>query len=181
MAHALDMPRAAIPRSRRIKRWLLARPGLARLGVVILLLIVWEIAARFFVDKIFLAPPSQVFTQIHTVFLTNGVPNALRITAWELGLAFSLSVVIGLVVGLAVVVVPIACSSSACVVHSIRSRLLTGPSSMRKVARSHDSVRTTASAPRILPTSASTTLPSAKWISPDPFGARISSLPVFRP
>jgi ABC-type nitrate/sulfonate/bicarbonate transport system permease component len=93
---------AAIPRGRRVKRWLLARPGLARLGVVILMFIAWEIAARFFVDKIFLSPPSIVFTSLHTVFETNGVPNALRVSAWEIVVAFGMSVVIGLVVGLAV-------------------------------------------------------------------------------
>jgi NitT/TauT family transport system permease protein len=36
------------------------------------------------------------------VFETNGVPKALQISAWELAVAFGLSVVIGLVVGLAV-------------------------------------------------------------------------------
>jgi ABC-type nitrate/sulfonate/bicarbonate transport system permease component len=104
MSRALEMPHApaAQPLGRRFKKYMLARPGLARLGVVILLFIFWEIAARFWVDKIFLSPPSAVFTQLDTVFLTNGVPNALRITAWELAVAFSMSVVIGLVVGLAV-------------------------------------------------------------------------------
>jgi NitT/TauT family transport system permease protein len=104
MASALDIRRtyAAPPRGRRIKRWLLARPGLARLGVVALLFGIWEIAARFFVDKIFLSPPSQVFTQIMTVFETPGMNAALRITAWELAIAFAISVVIGLVIGLAV-------------------------------------------------------------------------------
>jgi len=104
MASALDIPQAhaAPPRGRRIKRWLLARPGLARLGVVAILFGIWEIAARFFVDKILLAPPSQVFTQIMTVFETPGVNAALRITAWELAVAFSISVAVGLVIGLAV-------------------------------------------------------------------------------
>jgi ABC-type nitrate/sulfonate/bicarbonate transport system permease component len=104
MAQALDMPRVrpTLPIGRRIKKYLLARPGLARLGVILLLFVVWEIAARFFVDKIFLSPPTEVFTKIGTVFETPGVPNALRITAWELSVAFGISVVIGLVVGLAV-------------------------------------------------------------------------------
>src|SRR5436190_23956941 len=104
MARALDIsaPTAAVPLGRRVKRWLLARPGVARLGVIVLMLVVWEIAARFFVDKLFLSPPSQVFTQIGTLFETRGVPAALRITAWELGVAFAMSVVIGLAVGLAV-------------------------------------------------------------------------------
>ena len=103
MTRALDMPHpTAPPLRRRLKKWMLARPGVARLGVVTLLFIAWEIAARFFVDRLFLSPPSQVFTQIHTVFETRGVPAALQITAWELAIAFVISVAIGLVVGLAV-------------------------------------------------------------------------------
>src|SRR6266496_1931154 len=103
MSRALDMPRtnASGELRRRIKKEFLARPGLARLGVVILLFIIWEIAARFFVDKIFLSPPSQVFTLLHTVFQTPGVMAALRITFWELAVAFVISVAIGLSVGLA--------------------------------------------------------------------------------
>src|SRR6266511_4334479 len=88
--------RAAVPFGRRVKKWFLARPGVARLGVIILLLIFWEIAARYFVDKIFLSPPSAVFTSLHTVFQTNGVPNALRVSAYEIVVAFAMSVVIGL-------------------------------------------------------------------------------------
>ena len=103
MSQALHLPTAANGVSwRRIRKWLLARPGVARLGIVILLFVVWEIAARFFVDKIFLSPPSQVFTQLDALFATNGVPQALRITVFELAVAFAISVVIGLVVGLAV-------------------------------------------------------------------------------
>src|SRR5262245_40603476 len=97
-----DKPPPTLPLTRRLKKYFLARPGLARLGVVIVLLLIWEIAARFFVDKIFLSPPSIVFTQLHTVFETRGVPAALQITAWELAIAFAMSVVIGLVVGLAI-------------------------------------------------------------------------------
>src|SRR4030088_892690 len=92
------------PRSfwRRTKAFLLARPGLARLGVIVLLFGIWEIAARFYVDKMFLSPPSSVFTSLHTVFLTNGVPAALRITFFELFVAFVLSIAIGVTVGLTV-------------------------------------------------------------------------------
>jgi NitT/TauT family transport system permease protein len=89
-------------RWRRVKKWFLARPGVARLGVIICLFILWEIAARYFVDKIFLSPPSQVFTSLHTVFETNGVPRALQISAWEIAVAFGMSVLIGLLVGLSV-------------------------------------------------------------------------------
>jgi ABC-type nitrate/sulfonate/bicarbonate transport system permease component len=99
---AYPAPAAATPLSRRFKRWILARPGVARLGVIALLFIAWEIAARFFVDKIFLSPPSIVFTSLHTVFETVGVPNALRVSAYEIVVAFAMSVAIGLVVGLSV-------------------------------------------------------------------------------
>src|SRR4030088_1589928 len=87
---------------RRFKAFMLARPGLARLGVIVLLFGIWEIAARFYVDKMFLSPPSSVFTSLHTVFQTNGVPAALRLTFFELSIAFALSIVIGLTVGLTV-------------------------------------------------------------------------------
>jgi NitT/TauT family transport system permease protein len=85
-----------------LQRLLLRRPGLARLLVVAALFVLWEIAARFWVDPIFLAPPSKVFAEIGAVFETRGVPAALRITFFELAIAFAMSVVIGLVVGLAV-------------------------------------------------------------------------------
>ena len=87
---------------RQIQAFMLPRPGLARLGVIVLLFGIWEIAARFYVDKMFLSPPSNVFTSLQNVLMTNGVPAALRITFFELSVAFALSIVIGLAVGLAV-------------------------------------------------------------------------------
>jgi NitT/TauT family transport system permease protein len=106
MAHAPavedthDLTRAAGRRG--VRAFLRARPWLARLGVIVILFAVWEIAARFFVDKMFLAPPSIVFMRLYAVFATPGVPAALRITFFELTVAFMLSVAIGLGVGLAV-------------------------------------------------------------------------------
>ena len=109
MAHVPAIEEAAAPRARagrspwrRVQRFLLAWPGLARLGVIALLFASWEIAARFYVDKMFLSPPSSVFTSLHTVFMTPGVPAALRITFFELSVAFVLSIAIGLTVGLTV-------------------------------------------------------------------------------
>jgi len=87
---------------RSLQAFMLGRPGLARLGVIALLFGVWEIAARFYVDKMFLSPPSSVFTSLQTVLMTPGVPNALRITFFELFIAFALSIAIGLSVGLMV-------------------------------------------------------------------------------
>src|SRR6478672_3415316 len=86
----------------------LRRPWLARLAVIALLFCLWEIAARWLVDPMFLSPPSRVFMSLPAVFETRGVPAALRLTLWELAVAFALSVVIGLVVGLAVGLQPFA-------------------------------------------------------------------------
>jgi NitT/TauT family transport system permease protein len=86
----------------------LQRAWIARLAVIVGLLCAWEIAARYFVDPMFLSPPSRVFTSLPTLFETRGVPAALRLTFWELAIAFALSVVIGLAIGLAVGLQPFA-------------------------------------------------------------------------
>jgi NitT/TauT family transport system permease protein len=81
---------------------ILRSPGVARLGVIAVLLLIWEIAARDFVDPMFLAPPSRVLMNIGNVYATKGVPGALGITLFEVAVAFSLAVVAGLAIGLAV-------------------------------------------------------------------------------
>ena len=90
------------------QNFLLRHPGMVRLGVVVLLLIVWEIAARWLIDPLFISPPSRVFASLGTVWNTPGVPAALRLTLFELAVAFAIAVVIGLVVGLAVGLQPFA-------------------------------------------------------------------------
>jgi ABC-type nitrate/sulfonate/bicarbonate transport system permease component len=85
---------------RSLAERLLSRTALARLAVIALLLVIWEIAARGFVDPLFLAPPSRAVARIGTVFGTQGVPAAIGITLVELIVAFALSVAIGLAVGL---------------------------------------------------------------------------------
>jgi ABC-type nitrate/sulfonate/bicarbonate transport system permease component len=86
----------------------LHRPLVARIGVIVVLFCLWEIAARWLIDPMFLSPPSRVFTSFPALFETRGVPAALRVTFWELGVAFVLSVVIGLAIGLAVGLAPFA-------------------------------------------------------------------------
>ena len=86
----------------RLKRAFLRHPGLARLAVMIGLFALWEIAARVWIDPTFLSPPSRVLASLGDLFDTKGIPAALRITFWELAVAFAISVVIGLAVGLAV-------------------------------------------------------------------------------
>jgi ABC-type nitrate/sulfonate/bicarbonate transport system permease component len=84
------------------KRALYRHPGLARLAVVAAFLLLWEVAARFWIDPAFLSPPSQVVAGLPALFETSGVPRALQITFWELAVAFAIAVAIGLSVGLAV-------------------------------------------------------------------------------
>jgi ABC-type nitrate/sulfonate/bicarbonate transport system permease component len=86
----------------QIKRFVLRRPGLVRLAVVLALFLLWEIAARFWIAPMFLSPPSKVIASLGALFDTRNVPQALQVTFWELAVAFAMSVVIGLVVGLAV-------------------------------------------------------------------------------
>jgi NitT/TauT family transport system permease protein len=76
-------------------------PGLVRLFVVIALLALWEASARWWIDPMFLSPPSKVFAGLGELFATSGVPKALQITFFELAVAFAISVAIGLPVGLA--------------------------------------------------------------------------------
>jgi NitT/TauT family transport system permease protein len=91
-----------------LRHFLLRHPGLVRLGVVLILLIGWEVAARFLIDPLFISPPSRVIAALGTVWQTPGVPAALGLTLFELAVAFAIAVVIGLTVGLAVGLQPFA-------------------------------------------------------------------------
>lgn len=91
-----------------LRLYLLRHPGVARLGAIVLILIFWEIAARFLIDPLFISPPSRVFLSLGTVWHTGGVPAALRLTFFELAVAFSIAVVIGLTLGLAIGLQPFA-------------------------------------------------------------------------
>jgi ABC-type nitrate/sulfonate/bicarbonate transport system permease component len=91
-----------------LRQFLLRHAGVVRLGVVVLMLIAWEIAARWFIDPLFISPPSRVLLSLGSVWHTNGVPAALRLTLFELATAFTIAVAIGLTVGLAVGLQPFA-------------------------------------------------------------------------
>jgi NitT/TauT family transport system permease protein len=95
-------------RAKSARRFFLRHPGIVRLGIVILIFILWEIAARWFMDPLFIAPPSRVFTSLGSVLGTDGVPAALRLTFFELAVAFSIAVALGLVIGLAIGLQPFA-------------------------------------------------------------------------
>jgi ABC-type nitrate/sulfonate/bicarbonate transport system permease component len=108
-------PDVAHPRCRgdersvkRAQRFLLRHPGVVRLGIVVLILLGWEIAARWFMDPLFVSPPSRVVASFGAMLGTPGVPAALRLTLFELAVAFAISVVIGMAVGLAIGLQPFA-------------------------------------------------------------------------
>jgi NitT/TauT family transport system permease protein len=90
------------------RRFFLRHPGIVRLGIVILIMIVWEIAARWFMDPLFIAPPSRVFTQLGSVLGTAGIPAALRLTFFELAVAFVIAATLGVIIGLAIGLQPFA-------------------------------------------------------------------------
>lgn len=77
-------------------------PGVVRLLVVLFLLVVWEIAARWFLDPMFISPPSKVIFSLGALLETEGVAAAVQVTFFELGIAFALAVAIGMTVGLVV-------------------------------------------------------------------------------
>lgn len=97
-----------VSRVKAARRFFLRHPGIVRLGIVILILIGWEIAARWFMDPLFISPPSRVFTSLDTVLGTAGIPAALRLTFFELAVAFVIAVTLGLVIGLAIGLQPFA-------------------------------------------------------------------------
>jgi ABC-type nitrate/sulfonate/bicarbonate transport system permease component len=87
---------------RRLQHWLLSHPGASRLTLIAALLGGWEWAARTLVDRAFLSPPSVVVASLGAVLGTPGVPAALASTLYELAVAFCLSVLIGVSLGLAI-------------------------------------------------------------------------------
>ncbi|NTI78473.1 ABC transporter permease [Rhizobium rhizogenes] len=78
----------------------LKKPGVGRLLAVILVLALWEAAARWMVDPRFLAGPSAMFAAIPGLFQVRGLPAALATTLGELVASFGLSVLIGAPLGL---------------------------------------------------------------------------------
>jgi len=93
---------AAAPAASALSDRLIRHPGIARLGVVVLLFIVWELAARFYLDHDFISPPSVVLMSLGKLLATPGVPSALWLTLYEIAIAFVLAVIVGAAVGLAV-------------------------------------------------------------------------------
>ena len=73
----------------------------ARSGVIIGLLILWEVLGRMG-TALFFSPFSKVLISGHKIFFEAEVRQALLTTGWVLALAFMLSLVFGLILGLAI-------------------------------------------------------------------------------
>ena len=78
------------------------RPGHARIAVIALLVVLWEVLVRAFGDPLFLSPPSRVLPALADLYRDAKVDHAVLVTLWELWVAFLLSVAIGLALGLVV-------------------------------------------------------------------------------
>jgi ABC-type nitrate/sulfonate/bicarbonate transport system permease component len=79
--------------------WARKRPVVARLGAIVAFFLLWELVARTIGDPLFMAAPSEVFAALGTIYTDVDVMHAIWTTLWELGLAFGLSVAVGLLVG----------------------------------------------------------------------------------
>jgi NitT/TauT family transport system permease protein len=77
-----------------------------RILSIAVLLAVWEIAARWFIDPAFASPPSAVVAGFGHLFADPKVAGAVGSFFMELAVAFAIAVIAGLVVGLAVGATP---------------------------------------------------------------------------
>jgi NitT/TauT family transport system permease protein len=81
------------------REWARRRPIVARLGAVVGFLVLWELVARTIADPLFMAAPTEVLAALGPLYADADVMQAIWTTLWELGIAFALSVAVGLVVG----------------------------------------------------------------------------------
>ncbi len=75
-------------------------PSLARLGVIVLVLVVWEVCARLFSDPLFVAPPSLVAAGLVDITGDAGVMKAVGAAFAELLAGFAIAVGGGVLIGL---------------------------------------------------------------------------------
>jgi ABC-type nitrate/sulfonate/bicarbonate transport system permease component len=77
-------------------------PGITRLLVIFLLLAVWQVGAALWGDPLFLCTPVQAVRALPKILADPKIDHAITVTIYELVTAFSISVVAGLIIGLAV-------------------------------------------------------------------------------
>jgi ABC-type nitrate/sulfonate/bicarbonate transport system permease component len=77
-------------------------PAAARLGVIAILLMTWQVAVQKFGDPLFVSTPWRAALALVHLAGDKAVMAAVGLTCWELVVAFALSAVIGIAVGLIV-------------------------------------------------------------------------------
>ncbi len=75
-------------------------PGLARIAVIIVATLAWEVAGDTILDPDFLSPPSSIIHAMPRVFSDAGVQKALWASFYELVTAFVIVVIAGIAIGL---------------------------------------------------------------------------------
>lgn len=75
-------------------------PFVTRLLVIFILLVIWEIGARFYADPLFLSPPTTVAMSFVPVLRVEGVIEAILRALYEIWTAFGLAAVAGLLLGM---------------------------------------------------------------------------------
>lgn len=83
------------------ENWL-QTPVALRLGVILLMLAIWEFGARAYDDPEFLAPATQSTMALFDILREAGVVLAIRDMFWQLAVAFGMSLVSGLILGMLV-------------------------------------------------------------------------------
>lgn len=77
-------------------------PMAARLGVILIAIIIWEIGAWSYNDREFLAPFSESFVALGGVLGDIEIIEAIGMMFWQLTVAFAMSLAAGLLVGMLV-------------------------------------------------------------------------------
>jgi len=91
---------AGLPARASLRQRLGDRPGLARIGVIVLMLLFWEVWARTLGDPLFIAPPSATFVSVFGILGNGGVVKALAGAFFELLAGFAIAVTAGVALGL---------------------------------------------------------------------------------
>ncbi|MDP6429986.1 MAG: ABC transporter permease subunit [Rhodospirillales bacterium] len=77
-------------------------PAATRLGVIALMVLFWEFGARIYNDADFLAPATQSFMSLFEILEDVEVAIAIGDMFWQLAVAFAMSLVSGLLLGMLV-------------------------------------------------------------------------------
>ncbi len=93
-------PRSAAEPGSATWAFLRRNPAVARLAVVVLVFVLWELAGHTVLDPNFLSPPSAIIQAMPRVLSDPGVQTALQASFIELVIAFVLAVAAGVVIGL---------------------------------------------------------------------------------